>query len=129
MNHYLRQLRWGTIKNWSRELKNFFRLTKEIELRKNRWSSVQVVLILIVLSGFFSLLFIFKTNQLASKGYNLKELEIKAKSLRETNITLEAEVQKYRSRDLIQARVDGLEMISAKPIFVNGVSTGVALAK
>ncbi|MFH1286226.1 MAG: hypothetical protein ABII02_00555 [Candidatus Magasanikbacteria bacterium] len=68
---------------------------------------------LIVCIVVFGVLYLFQTNAVSSRGYELSDLESQIESLEKETQKLEVEISKYRSMESIQERLEGMEMVVA----------------
>ena len=126
MYKVLNNFKFFSVKDYFLKVRHFFYFSKDRATAKHQWSTVRIFFIFIILSGFFSLIYIFKINQLATKGYSLKTLEQQLQELREENSHLNIQVQKLHSREQLQVRINVLDMVAAQPVYA-AASAGVAV--
>jgi len=82
------------------------------------------LVVFIVLFGF---LYIWQTNSISTKGYELSDLEQQIKQLERENRKLDVHVAEYSSMQNIQERLGGMNLVSADNIeYVTLVGTAVA---
>jgi len=83
------------------------------------------LLCIISLTGFFHLV---QINNLATKGYNIKDLEEKVATLKEKNKDLEIMVTDLRSSERINKEVENLDMeqvVRVEYLKANGASVAI----
>jgi cell division protein FtsL len=69
------------------------------------------VIILTVLIIFCGVLYLWQINSLATKGYNMKDLEAKASELKDENKRLQVQITDLRSVARITEKVQELKMV------------------
>ena len=74
---------------------------------------VYILIFVIFICGF---LYIFATNNIAAKGYEIRNLTKQANELNSINKNLQVEVSNLKSISALGARSDDLEMIKAQKI-------------
>ncbi len=106
---------------------------KEKFYRKNCFFNYQLnsrsgVIIIICFISVACLLYLWQVNGLATKGYEIKDLEEKVSELREKNKDLELEITQLRSTERISQAVEKLEMIEvARVEYLKANGTSVAI--
>lgn len=100
-------------------MKNFCRLadrpTRKMVSRKNSNSGMRLrlfnfmILTIIVISGS---VYLIEVNSLATKGYQIKELESKIADLKNEKSDLEIEVLSLQSISVVREKIEGLGLVS-----------------
>lgn len=74
------------------------------------------------------LLYVFQTNTVATKGYDVADLQSQIRVLKQENRRLDAEIASHRSMSSVQARLEGRDFVSAgQPQYVIAGASAVAL--
>jgi len=106
------------------ERKNFFSkylLSSKIKSRK----SLFLVFALILIICFF---YLWQTNSLATKGYQIKDLQDRVSDLRKTNKHLQLEMTELRSTERITKEIEALKMVSvARVEYIKSDGSAVAM--
>jgi len=108
---------------------------KEKFYRKNFLLNHQVgskgaVIIFFAFILIVSLLYLFQVNSLATKGYEIKDLEEKAAELRAKNKALELQITELRSTERITREIKNLDMVAvARVEYLKANGTSVAIKR
>jgi len=83
---------------------------------------------MVALIVIFTIFYLCQTNNLATKGYKIKNLEDKVAELREKNKKFELEIAELRSTERITKEVENLKMVSvARVEYLQADGTAVAM--
>ncbi len=98
--------------------------------RRVKMGPVSLCFVTVILLCFVSLFYLAQSNQTATKGYEIRELEDKLDGLQEANKKLELEAAGLQSVKNIEAAAGHLNMIPIEKIFyITPTGTVVALQK
>lgn len=97
-------------------------------LRNYRLSSKRGLIILICLISVSFLMYLWQINGIATKGYQIKDLEEQASELQEIHKRLELAIAQLRSTERVNAEVEKLEMVAvARVEYLKSNGTSVAI--
>ena len=83
--------------------------------------------ILLVIIFLFGFLYIWQTNTVSTKGYELTDLERKVEALKRENSRLQVEIAQHTSMQSVQQRLQGTDLVAITDIqYVRPVGTAVA---
>ena len=95
---------------------------------KHQLNSRGWVIVFICLISLTCLLYLWQVNSLATRGYEIKDLEEKVGELRDKNKSLELKITQLRSTERISQAVEKLEMIEvARVEYLKANGTSVAI--
>lgn len=96
-----------------------------LKAQSNSKKTIFLVFSLIIIA---SMCYLWQTNNLATKGYKIKDLQDKVADLRSANKKLELEITQLRSTERIAKEVETLQMIEvARVEYLRSDGTSVAL--
>ncbi len=87
-------------------------------------SVASLVLIIFFLSGF---IYLYQVNDLATKGFEIKEIENKIQSLEENGKKLKIKETELKSMHTIERDVEGLNLVSSKDVSYVEINGPIAL--
>ncbi len=83
---------------------------------------------LIVMMILFGVLYVFQTNSVSTKGFEISDLERQIVELERENRKINVEIAEYRSMESIQNRITELNLVTVdSPEYLTPVGTAVAL--
>lgn len=92
-------------------------------LQLRRWTAGLTCLIV-----FVGILYLGQINVMATKGYELKALEVKKAELMKANKDLEVKVAEAQASENLLKRIDELQLVRVSNVsYINALSTNVAL--
>lgn len=94
-------------------------------IKVKRWSAGITSLLVV-----FGILYLGQINAMATRGYELKALEMKKAELMKIQKELEVKVAETQSTENILKRIEALQLVKVTNIsYISASSTSVALAK
>ncbi|MCF6276675.1 MAG: hypothetical protein L3J07_02380 [Candidatus Magasanikbacteria bacterium] len=99
---------------------------RDEKLKARKWFMTKTTrALLFCLIAFFGIMYLGSVNSVATKGYQIADLEKQLVSLERENDKLSFEISQYRSMHSIQDRLQELEMIPISKIDYVDVTAGV----
>lgn len=99
--------------------------THYLKAQPNSKKTIVIVFGLIIITSVF---YLWQTNNLATKGYKIKDLQDKVSDLRSANKKLELEITQLRSTERITKEVETLKMVEvARVEYLRSDGSSVAL--
>lgn len=94
-------------------------------VNNNQRSKILIVMGLIFVMGIG---YLWQVNGLATKGYQIKDLEVKASALRQENKKIELEITELRSTARLNSEVEKLGLVQvARVEYLTSTGTSVAI--
>jgi hypothetical protein len=90
-----------------------------------RWSYGVTALVIV-----FGVMYLGQINSMATRGYELKALELKRAELSKANKELEVKAAQAQSTENILSKIEALNLVKVSNVsYISATSTSVALAK
>lgn len=97
------------------------------EYRKSVWQRTTPKFFILALIVALGVGYIGKTNNTSTKGYAIRDLEVKVKQLQQEEQRLSVEIAKYSAMQTVRKRVEQLGMEQTKEVeYVKSVEAAVA---
>jgi cell division protein FtsL len=76
----------------------------------------------------FGVMYVFQTNTLSTKGFEISELEQNIRTLQQETQKMDAKIASYRSMQSIQSRLQGMDLVAVDTVTYR-TPTGNSVAK